>query len=144
MNHREQFFQQLSQQRRPQVPDRAAFRQSWLENLQDLFDRIDVWLTPAKGLGLSVERQEFALEEEDLGNYIFVGRSLRLPDGRSIVIKPVAAAVVGALGRVDMICGVRRVTLLLTSNGWVVAKRSGAEALNEDHFFAALSELSAR
>jgi hypothetical protein len=56
VNHRELFFQQLSQQRRPQVTDIAAFRQSWLENLQDLFDRIDVWLTPAKDQGISVDR----------------------------------------------------------------------------------------
>jgi len=143
--------------------DEALNRQraEWIRDLIALGASIRQWLAPVVEAGLaSIESQDFALTEPDLGDYDGPGLTLTLlvagenrkvrvrPRGMQIVgvVKTGGARAIGARGRVDIECGVAREVLLRFKDGeptkWVSFSKGEQRTLDEELFFELLARVT--
>lgn len=100
--------------------------QAWLDDLTALRAQMKAWLAPVVEANVAQTKDvEFSTAEPDLGHYMAPGLDIELladppqivtvrPRGLRIVgiVEAGGARVVGANGRVDLECGVRREILL--------------------------------
>lgn len=141
----------------------AQDQQSWLRDLRTLMARLEGWLQGAEFRDkLHVERQDWEIVEEDLGAYLVPTLTVvfRTKYPRKVQVLPRGMFVVGGIfrdddgkdrrlvgasGRVDVVCGPARETLLRFMSGgdttWRWLRRN--EALDEDGFFEVLRQLIA-
>jgi hypothetical protein len=150
-------------QDRPKTADAhwAEKKQEWVEDIAALMKSIEEWLAPAVDQKLAqVERQMLELDEDDTGPYVVDALTIHLSD-REVRVEPrgmrvvgvIAAGakrVVGARGRVDLVSGPARATILrradrtwqlATVDGWPADK--GAVPLDAETLTDALAELIA-
>jgi hypothetical protein len=139
----------------------AEKREEWIADVATLMKSIGEWLAPVVDAKLAmVERRTIELDEADTGPYsvdaltIHLGEREVRVDPRGMRVVGVIAAggkrIVGARGRVDVISGPARATILRTADrtwqlatvdGWPSDR--GAVALDADTLTDALYELIA-
>jgi hypothetical protein len=105
--------------------DVTHLRAKWIAELSRLMSQIEKW---ALAEGWLVARRERELCEEPLGMYSAPALTIQTPRG-VLVVDPVARAVVGADGRVDL-CAFptyHRLLLVQRHRGWVLMTDSGVE-----------------
>lgn len=137
----------------------AKQRAEWIDDLAALMRNIRAWLAPAVEQQLArIEPREVELDEPDTGPYEADALTIHLGD-RKVAVEPrgmrivgVMAAggrrVVGASGRVDLVSGPARATLLRSADrAWRIASVDGWEpgrdavALDAESFADTLAEL---
>lgn len=138
-------------------------KQTWLGDLRALIARLEGWLQGAEFRDkLHLEHQDWEIAEEDLGAYLVPTLTVvfRTKHPRKVQILPRGMYVVGGIfsdsdgkehrlvgasGRVDVVCGPARETLLrfIADDGttWRWLRRN--EELDEDGFFEVLRQLIA-
>lgn len=128
-------------------PPGSSSWQGYAAAVDDLRARVREWLQAAEQEGLvRLENEEFELDSEP-GHYVVEGLVIALPGDRAVQLRPIARSVVGAMGRVDLVAGPKRIPLLLGEGGeWQVAVRRPAERtrppLTEKLFTKLLVELA--
>ncbi|HTN84368.1 MAG TPA: hypothetical protein VL242_11800 [Sorangium sp.] len=139
----------------------AEKKLEWIEDVAVLATNIEEWLAPAVEQRLArVERRKLELDEPDTGPYEIDALTIHLGD-REVRVEPRgmrvvgvvgtgAARIVGARGRVDLVSGPARATILrradrtwqlATVDGWPTDK--SAVPLTADTLADALAELIA-
>ena len=142
-----------------------AFRErqqsGWLSDLDALCSSIEGWLTPVVAAGAAkVSREDILIHEPDTGEYsaprlriemVIEGQTkiaLIRPRGLRIVglVAEDGKRVVGAHGRVDVECDLRRAILLRFQNAgatrWKSYTLGDGRELDEDLFFDLLSHVT--
>jgi hypothetical protein len=137
----------------------AEKKQEWIEDVAALISAMETWLKPLVDGNLArLERRTVDLDEPDTGGYsvdaltIYLGgREVKVePRGMRIVgVVPTGRdRVIGARGRVDLVYGPSRATILRRSGGsWQLASADGWPAdksavdLTQETFADALAEL---
>ena len=137
----------------------AEKKQEWIDDVAALATNIAGWLAPAVEQRLArVERRKLEIDEADTGPYAIDALTIHLgdrevrvePRGMRIVgvIPTGAARIVGARGRVDLVSGPARATILrradrtwqlATVDGWPTDK--SALPLTAETLADALAEL---
>lgn len=138
----------------------ARDRDAWLVALRALMQQIRAWLSDKQlSESLQIRDDRVQILEEDLGEYTAPGLTIqsRTRHPRKVHVLPRAMQVVGGIfsgehgerrllgahGRVDLVAGAARETLLRFERDdgtvWRWAHRDGE--LTEDSFFEALDEL---
>ncbi|MBL9025150.1 MAG: hypothetical protein JNL21_23330 [Myxococcales bacterium] len=159
----EQLLKRLSSERVETVGEALDRKKDeWVDDLRSLLAQLRAWLADGEAAGtVSFREHEIELAEEDLGPYIVPALEIQvrtrhpasvhiLPRGMRVLGVVVAGPtrLVGACGRVDMMCGPSRVILLrFRSEGatsWKAVLDDGrTEILDKDGFATALSYLLA-
>jgi hypothetical protein len=150
-------------QERPKTVDAhwAEKKQEWIDDVAALMGSIAAWLAPAVDEKLArIERRTLELDELDTGPYVVEALTIHLSD-REVRVEPrgmrvvgvIAAGekrIVGARGRVDLVSGPARATILRrTDRTWQLAAVDGwptdrdAVALDAETLSDALAELIA-
>lgn len=128
MTGSEALFEELRRQKAHQdaAVDWKAVLADWGRQLQALMTTLAGWLGPAAREGLLIlEHLQVPVSEQDVGQYDAPALRIMAPSGRRVDIYPHARRVFGAMGRVDILSGPERVTLLQTApNVWKVAVRT--------------------
>lgn len=157
----EKLLQTLEQQPKTVEQHWVEKKREWLEDVAGLMGSIAEWLAPVVEKKLArIERRVVAIEEADTGPYeadaltIHLGdREVRVePRGMRVVGVIVAdeKRIVGARGRVDLVSGPARATILrradrtwqlATVDGWPASKT--AITLSSETLADALAELIA-
>lgn len=137
----------------------AEKRQEWIDDVAELIDSMEEWLAPVVEKGLArLERRSVDIDEPDTGPYSVAALTIHLgeravkvePRGMCVVgvVRTGSDRIIGARGRVDLISGPSRATVLRRSNGtWQLASADGWPAdksavdLTEETFADALAEL---
>ncbi len=132
-------------------------RSIWLADLFDLQGAIKVWMGPVVDANaVTIEDKLFSTTEPDLGTYDAPGLELALltdplqvvlvrPRGLRVVgvVESGGHRVVGASGRVDLECGVKREIVLRfrhdDSTTWYSFSSGNKRELNEDVYFELLA-----
>ena len=104
--------------------DVERLRTEWLEALDALMTMFRGWLADAEKEGLFVvETEEIEREERQIGSYPVQVLRLTTPRGDVIRIVPRARHVVGAYGRVDLVCPPKTTILVRPEPGrWQVSR----------------------
>ncbi len=137
----------LEQQSHPVA--RAAEKKEWQAAIAGLFKRLRSWLADLeKRKLLIVEERVHGSDEASMMGLELPSLRIRAPHGRHVDVVPKARFVIGGEGRVDLLAGARRVSLIRTADeNWVVAlSKPNAVAfhvvkLDKDVFSAQLKEL---
>lgn len=117
-----ELLQRLAKKRGESEPDWTERKNAWLKSLDELYSRLEGWLTESKEAGVvTTDRDWVSITEEYLGTYN--APTFRISLGaRSVLFRPVGTLIVGAYGRVDVSAGSRRCLLIRSSaNSWSVA-----------------------
>ena len=150
MGKMDDLAKKLEEQRKQQGTNRLdAEKQKteWLANLQDLLGQIRQWLDPlsVKELVTIVDGQ-MELDEPLVGRYSAPALTIR-GQGWSVDVRPAGRFIIGARGRVDLVCGARSLMLLLMKDGWVTAVRKDRgfdyHPLSEEAFAEVVEEITA-
>jgi hypothetical protein len=111
------------QEAKQQKVDWKTRKDDWLESLKVFFADVKKWLRPLVEQKLATVREvDTHITEENLGTFTVPTLSIQMPD-ITIQMKPVGTIIVGARGRVDILAGQRRATILLLSDGWKIAEK---------------------
>lgn len=157
------FLEQLQQDADDSGAAREEDVRAWLRDLRELMASLTQWLAdPRFAESLHVEAAERELVEEGIGPYDVptLMISVRTRHPRKVHVLPRSMQVVGgivvqehgkerrlmgALGRVDLLCGPARETLLrfVTDRGttWRWLRGELGDSLDEESFFEALRQL---
>jgi hypothetical protein len=156
----EKLVQQLEQQPKTVEEHFSEKRDEWVADVSKLMNDVAAWLGPAIEKKLvRVERGEVDIDEQDTGPYRVAALTIHLGE-RKVEVKPRGMRVVGvvpagggkrivgARGRVDLVSGPARATILRKADRtWQVAAVDGwpsekeAVPLTQETFTDALSEL---
>ena len=113
--------------------DWAKRRAEWLQELEDLFARMEGHLKPYTQAGeIEIERTPIQLREDQLGTYN--AEKVTFTIGREkIVAKPIGTLLIGASGRVDL-SGWRKTVkiVLLAKGGPVLTTKVKAGGVTEE------------
>lgn len=123
----------------------------WKSDVANLVAKIAGWLREASQQGLvNLEEKVVPIQEEPLGELFLQSLRIHAPRGRVVSVQPIARYVVGGEGRVDLLNGPRRVTLVrLKDHNWAIARTEPnqigyhVDALSEQTFAEALKDLLA-
>ena len=118
----EQEFSEFVRRKTEQVKaeeavDWAKRRAEWLQELEDLFARMEGHLKPYTRAGeIQIERTPIQLREDHLGTYD--AKKLTFKIGREkIVAKPIGTLLIGASGRVDLSGSRKTIKIVLLARG---------------------------
>ena len=108
-----------------QVAQPDVVRKEWQSAVEDLMDSISSW---SAELSWSVERQEKQLSEELIGTYVLGFLKILTPQGQ-LIVDPIAQAVSGADGRVDLYAwpSLYKVCILRKEGKWSIRSDSGID-----------------
>ena len=140
------FLKRKHTEAREQPVDWEARRREWLNALNGFYETIRAWLAPSiSGGAVSVSEERAILKEEYLGQYDAPSLVLTIAKAH-VRFRPVGTLLVGAKGRIDMLCGRHVAMIILDGKGWHFAKRHGDAPptltdFNEDTFSLALREM---
>lgn len=114
----------------------------WIRAVHDLIEMVQGWLRVEREGGLlDLVPKEVVVDEERLGSYRLPALDIKAA-GRVVALEPIARIIIGGLGRVDLVCGPKR--LLLVRNAqkqWFISShepRDNGHELNEHTFSEAL------
>ena len=137
-------------------------KREWIADLGKLMEQLGSWLSKGEAEGLiRIDRRKIELAEEDLGLYEVPALTihLRTTHPRSIKVEPRGMRIVGVVvegaktaarerltgaeGRVDLVCGAERVTLLRSrQRDWKIVDRTGCTSdFTEAAFIETLDDL---
>lgn len=157
----EKLLQKLEQQPKTVEQHWAEKKQEWIDDVAGLMESITEWLAPAVEKKLArIERRVVEIEEADTGPYDAAALTIHLGD-REVRVEPRGMRIVGVIvadekriigarGRVDLVSGPARATILrrtdrtwqlATVDGWPASK--GAIPLSPEALADALAELIA-
>lgn len=155
----EQLLRKLEDQPKSVVEHFAEKKREWIADVAKLITTLEEWLQPLVEKKLArLERRAVELDEPDTGPYSVDALTISLGD-REVKVEPRGMRVVGvvrsgndrivgARGRVDLVSGPSRATILRRSNGaWQLASVDGwpsdksAMDLTVETFADALAEL---
>jgi hypothetical protein len=125
---------------------RDAKIREWRSALEDLFRSIRSWLTDAERQKLlRIQEPAYDLQEARYGEYPAPGLKIISPTGVTIDIVPVGLNIVGAQGRVDVVCNPKKRVLILKEPGkWyfatLAAKGWDLKEFNEESFWETIKE----
>ena len=109
-------------------PDTGSQKQTWLIAVNQVLDDVEEWVGQEREWNIS--RDETEIDEEALGGtYKAPVLQIGTPQGH-IILEPIARAVLGAQGRIDLYAwpSLFRVMLLLQEDqSWVVQTDSGID-----------------
>ena len=123
-------------------------KREWLDDIKGLYDQIRGWLSEAEQEGLvKFCVGTVSIEEEYLGSYTAPSLSIDLGD-QVVRLNPAFRLTLGAQGRVDMICGVKKAMLMRKGVGdWGIGTRESGSfriiSLDENSFSELLRGLTA-
>lgn len=119
-------------------------KETWLNVLYQLFANIKKWMAPLLERKLATIKDEAIIISDDGFFQRYTAPVLKIEGkGWNILFQPVGRYIVGAQGRVDIICGLKRVLLIIDNNEWQVAQKTnqGFEYKRFDaELFAQLTE----
>jgi hypothetical protein len=107
---------------KPQIVEKkidwARKREEWLTALEKLCDSITAW---CEAEGWSVQRDEKLITEDHIGQYTAPALLIHSPGGR-IHIDPIGRNIIGAEGRVDILCSpsLNRLLLVRMEGSWKI------------------------
>ncbi len=121
-------------------------KKEWLKSLFELFEEIKIWLLPLINKKLvSLKENVIDLTEELTGSY--KAPMLEIHGQKwTIILKPVGRYIIGARGRIDILCGPKGVMLILHKDGWKLSVKKDRgfdyKQLTEDLFAEIIEELT--
>lgn len=138
------FLREQKEARSPQR--RAQRRKEYLDAVAALFERVRVWLTEAQREKLvKIQEEKIKITEEALGSYTAPCLTLTAA-GKTVKLKPIGSAIIGADGRVDMesVNGTYLFLYLADQGKWVhgVGKRPAEFPELTEHLFTDLFKRS--
>jgi hypothetical protein len=99
--------------------DWAQEEAEWLRHLNDLYERITIFLKPYIDAGqISISTSPFEISEEHLGVYPVPQMSIAIGN-KIVTLEPIGTVQVGSRGRVDLVCNLARAQLILVETGTV-------------------------
>jgi hypothetical protein len=121
-------------------------KKEWLKSLFDLFMEIKTWMFPLINKKLvSLEEKIIVIKEDLFGAYDAPMLEINGPEWK-ILLKPKGRFIVGAKGRIDVICGTKELMFVLHDKGWELAvkKERGFKylSLDSDLFAEIIEELT--
>ena len=150
MAAKEELLEKLRQEKEQPRAKAKDILAEWQEAIAQLFSQLYKWLADpeAKHLLMVFKSSTTVREEDLLGEYDAPAFKINTPNGEAVYVVPKARMVVGALGRVDLECMPRRLTLVrVEPTRWKLGRlpRDGGgwtfQDLTESSFWEALSEL---
>ncbi len=97
----EKLVQQFAEAEAASAVNWDEIRDRWIQQVRELFDQIEVWLSPLiVGGTVQVSRPPRILMEEDLGTYTVQSLLLQLAS-RKLVLEPIGTMLIGAFGRIE-------------------------------------------
>jgi hypothetical protein len=149
MTSKQTVLDSLEKQKNAEWSDEvAAIKKEWLTSLDRLFGKISEWLRDAAERKLlEVKPGQIGVREERLGGYFAPSCDIVAPSGITLRIVPTARFIVGANGRVDLLCPPNE-AILVRKNGddWAFAELDAPRGwrfipLTEESFWEVLGKL---
>ncbi len=119
-------------------------KEDWIASVDALYKKIERWLKQAQDEDLlKIQYEDEELSEERLGSYKI--RSMHIDsEFIRVKIRPVARIVIGGKGRLDMICGSKKMMIVRSDDKWKFAIRTPkfeSWPLNKKSFTEILQEM---
>lgn len=125
--------------------DVGKMKSAWLDQLNSFLAEVERWLSPLVEEKLvSLRKKEIDIREELLGRYN--APSLEIQGSSwTIILEPIGRHIIGAMGRVDILYGPKRIMIVLRDDGWKLAKKMDRgfeyKPFNEELFAEIIEEL---
>ncbi|MCP4345105.1 MAG: hypothetical protein GY795_06210 [Desulfobacterales bacterium] len=146
----QEILAQKKQKLEAEAPQWTKTRDEWITRVNGLFKLIHNWLKSLEDNDyLKIFYTDTSISEELLGRYSVRKMTITFFNNEKIELEPVGLDIVGAMGRVDMKIGMRKIRIVgnTEDSGWMFSEREGRGKpiiwdFNEDNLKETLAEFA--